>query len=173
MLVRNAIFGEDGKLITYDDIRNQMLKLEERHRVRRADLQKRVSKLLACYVDSLKLESPTWIDNSGNTRSYVQFGELNENQKFEKSAPAFITLDENHALNFKVSTVINDSRLDGGDTYISSLSMWFQDGDLRVAVGDDGQQFIVSDPDSEQGYVEVCEAIKASILSGLTDSRLN
>ncbi len=159
--------------ITYQDIQYQNQTLQKKYQERRALLWGNAQKLVNEYIGSLSLPAENWTDRKGQTRRYVTIGEINEQGLFQQTPFAAIDLDESLALVFKISTVIDDSPIDGGDYYLLTVSMWYESGRLHVKVGKDKSAIIVTSPDEDGAYYEVCSSLKQLLMSGFVDPRLD
>lgn len=173
MYIPNRSYLESGMQITYEDIQRQRVKLDQQYEDRRTKLQQDAYKLAEEYKESLSLPKETWVDSSGTDRPYVMLGTINDKGLFQRASLSSIRLDESYALNFKIATIVDDSRLSGGSQYLISISMQYNDGRLCVVVGKDSTVIIVSSPDQASAFHEVCAAIKQLIMIGFTDSRLD
>ncbi|MDP1363031.1 hypothetical protein Q6303_27925, partial [Klebsiella variicola] len=78
-----------------------------------------------------------------------------------------------YRLNFKISTVVDDSKYGGGSHRLVSVSMWKSNGRLNVELAEGKKSFLVSDPNDNNAFFEVCRGIKELVVSGVTDSRLD
>lgn len=158
--------------IRYDDIRKQKTKLDEKYQRRWKLLQDLGYKLTSEFRGSLSLPSQTWFDNAGNEMPYVSIGIINEHGKFQKMPLASINLDDGLALNFKISTVIDDALLSGVPFHILTISMWCGNSTLIVDLASGKKKLLVSEPYDDLAFSEVCAAMKEIILSSVTDTRL-
>lgn len=172
MLIRNFDYLEKAMSISYDDIRKQRAKLDDQYQKRRKLLQDLGYKLTSEFRESLSLPSPTFADNSGNERPYVSIGLVNEQGRFQKTSLASINLDDQLALNFKISTVIDDSPLSGAPFHVLTISMWYENGTLLVDVAKGQKRLMVSGPLEDMAFSEVCAVMKEIVLSAVTDARL-
>ncbi|HEN4994681.1 TPA: hypothetical protein U6I48_000118 [Klebsiella aerogenes] len=159
--------------ITYQDIQFQNQTIQRKYQERQALLREKAQKLVCEYIGSLSLPADSWLDRNGHKRSYVSVGELNAQGLFQKMPFAAFELNDSLALSFKISTIINDSHLDGGDYYLLSVSMWYESGRLHVQVGKDGKVIIVAAPDEDGAFYEVCSSLKQILMSGFVDPRLD
>ena len=159
--------------ITYEDIKKQRIKLDELYSKRQRKLQDLAYKLIGEYKESLSLPSDVWRDGNKVDRAYVTVGSINEKGNFQHGAIASCRLDADYKIKFVVSTVVDDNPVTGGQHYLLTISMWYENGDLVVDVSKGLKQVIVSSPDQEYAFTEVCEAMKQILLSGLTDPRLD
>ncbi|HDM8093494.1 TPA: hypothetical protein PXN44_004393 [Yersinia enterocolitica] len=172
MLVRIANDWEQGMTITYADIKQQKIKLDEGRQARRVKLQRDVGNLMNAYRDSLSLEYPQWFDKGDVARPYVTVGFFNDNKRYEKTSIASLQLDKEHKISFLISTVVDDSPTKG-DHYIISVSLYYNAGVLIAEIGDGQCNISVANPDAEDGFTEVIEEIKQLIITGLTDHSLD
>ncbi|MEQ1964324.1 hypothetical protein ABLB69_14385 [Xenorhabdus khoisanae] len=159
--------------ITYEDIRIQRANLGNKYQLRKSTLINYGHKLVNEYQGSLSLPNNVWRDSSGEDRSYVSIGIVDEKGQFQKKPLAALTLNEDHKLEFKIATTVDDSPLAGGDLHAVSISMWIINGNLHVDVGNGQKEFIVSSPDEIGSFFEVCSAIKQLIMMSFIDSRLD
>lgn len=173
MLIRNFDYMEKAMSISYDDIRQQRAKLDLQYEKRRKLLQDYGYKLTTQFRDSLSLPSQTWADSVGNERPYISIGNVNDAGRFQKGSLAATNLNDDHALTFKISTVLDDSPLSGGQHYLISIAMWYENGTLFVDVGNGKKKIAVSSPDEDLAFSEVCAVMKQLIMDSLTDLRLS
>jgi len=172
MLIRNFDYMEKWMSITYEDIRKQRYKLDELYSKRQRKLQDLAHKLVREYKDSLSLPSDVWTDSKGVERPYVTVGTVNDKGNYQQGSVNTAKLDEDYKINFVISTVIDDSPFDGGQHYLLSISMSYRDGDLIVGVANEMKKIIVSSPESELAFAQVCGVMKQVLISALTDPRL-
>ncbi|CNI33249.1 Uncharacterised protein [Yersinia mollaretii] len=158
--------------ISYEDIKRQRIKLEDKRQVRRTQLQKDIGNLMESYRASLNFEYPQWFDKNDTPRPYVTLGLINANNLYEKTSIASLRLDKDNKISFFISTVVNDSPT-SGDHYLVSVTVHYDSGVLIASIGDEGHKIYVADPESEDGLSEVIEGIKQLIITGLTDHSLD
>ncbi|WP_147299034.1 hypothetical protein [Xenorhabdus cabanillasii] len=159
--------------ITYEDIKKQRTNLESKYRLRKAELQKYGHKLVHEYRDSLSLPNMVWRDSKGDEYSYISIGIVDEKGKFHKKPLESFTLNENYELKFKIATTVDDTPLTGGDLHAVSISMWVEDGNIHVDVGNGQKECIISSPAEDNAFIEACSAIKQLLMMSFTDSRLD
>ncbi|KMV67642.1 hypothetical protein WB66_12275 [bacteria symbiont BFo1 of Frankliniella occidentalis] len=173
MLIRVQNDMEKWMSITYEDIKRQRIKLDELYSKRQRNLQDLAYKLVGEYKESLSLPSDVWRDSNQVDRAYVTVGSVNEKGNYQQGAIANCRLDADYKIRFVVSTVVDDSPLAGGQHYLLNIAMWFENGDVVVDVSKGLRQVVVSSPQQEYAFTEVCEIMKQVLLSGLTDPRLD
>lgn len=159
--------------ITYEDIKKKRLELEMKHETRQDFLRKCLVSLFNEYKDSLDLPSQTWKDANATDHPYVTYGEMNDKGLFERKPAAFFRTDNDHAITVLISTVVDDSPHGGGAHYLITVSLHMDGGRLVADVGKGKRHIIVSSPEEDGAYFEVCAAIKDLIIHGLSDSRLD
>lgn len=159
--------------ITFKDIQQRHNELQAKFSHRKSELQESANKLVYEYVDSLSLPSETWIDANKVRRPYVCVGKINEKGLFQQMPIAGFDLDNEYRLNFKISTVVDDSEYDGGSDRLVSVSMWKSNGRLNVELAGGKKSFLVSDPSDNNAFFEVCRGIKELVIAGVTDPSLD
>jgi len=172
MFIRTNIL-EKRMSITYADIKRKCNELEMKRETRLDFLRRCANTLANEFKASLELPATTWRDASGVEHPYVRMGDINDKGDFDRKPTPGFRLDDNLALTFMLSTVIDDSPFTGGPHYLVTVSLKVIDGRLVVDLGRGKKQVIVSSPEEDGAYMEVCEAIKQLILMGFTDPRLD
>lgn len=158
--------------ITYEDIKNQRIKLDQLYSKRQRKLQDLAYKLVGEYRESLSLPSEVWRDANKVERAYVTIGSINDKGNYQQGSINTVRLDNEYKVKFVVSTVVDDNPLTGGQHYLLTIAMWYENGEVVVDVSKGLKQIIVSSPDQEYAFTEACDAMKQVLLSGLTDPRL-
>jgi hypothetical protein len=159
--------------ISYEDIKNKRIELEMKHNTRQDFLRKSLISLFNEYKDSLILPAKSWKDANGVDQPYVTCGEINSKGLYESKPVAAFRTNDDHIIMCLISTVVDDSLYGGGAHYLVAVSLRMDGGRLIVDVGEGTRQIIVSSPEENGAYFEVCAAIKAFIMHGLSDSRLD
>lgn len=159
--------------ITFKDIQQRYKELQTKFSNRKSELQESARKLVSEYKDSLSLPSDSWIDANKVPHPYVCVGTFNEKRLFQQMPIAGFDLDNEYRLNFKISTVVDDSEYGGGSHHLVPVSMWKSNGRLNVELAEGKKSFLVSDPNDNNAFFEVCRGIKELVVSGVTDSRLD
>ncbi|EOC1567153.1 hypothetical protein ACI1AR_002534 [Cronobacter dublinensis] len=159
--------------ITFKDIQQRYKELQDKFSDRKFELQEAARKLVYQYADSLSLPSDSWMDANKVPHPYVSVGKINEKGLFQQMPVAGFDLDKEYRLNFKISTVVDDSAYGGGSYHLASVSMWKSNGILNVELADGKKTFLVSDPNDNNAFFEVCCGVKELVVSGFTDSRLD
>lgn len=159
--------------ISYADIKRKCIELEMKRETRQEFLRRCANSLANEFKASLGLPASTWFDANGVEHPYVRIGEMNDKGNFERKPIPGFRLDENLALTFMLSTVIDDSPYTGGPHYLVTVSMKVVNGQLVADLGRGKKQIIVTSPEEDGAYMEVCEGIKELIIMGFTDPRLD
>ena len=132
--------------ITFKNIQQRYKELQDKYSDRKFELQEFARKLVAEYIDSLSLPSDSWMDSNQVPHPYVGVGQYNDKGLFQQMPFAGFDLDKEYRLNFKISTVVDDSSFGGGSNYIVSVAMWKTSGRLHVELADGKKTILVSDP---------------------------
>ncbi|EJB8473920.1 hypothetical protein MW376_004073 [Citrobacter freundii] len=172
MFIRNNSL-EKRMSITYADIQRKSAELEMKRETRQDFLRQCAIALSNEFKKSLSLPSDTWTDANGVDHPYIRIGDMNDKGVFERRPTAAFKLDDDLALSFMLSTVIDDTPYNGGPYYLVTVKLYVDGGRLVVDIGRGKKQVIVSSTDEDGAYFEVCEAIKEIIMMGFTDSRLD
>ena len=159
--------------ITHADIKKSQKTLSEKITARQNELQEVARQIFYNYVDSLALPAETWIDHNGMPRAYVTTGELNDKGLFQARPIAAFQMDKEYKLNFLISTVVDDSRTNGGPHYLISVSINKEAGAYNIDIGKSKRNVVIRDPEDVKEMSLVSDAIKEVILLGFTDPRLD
>ncbi len=159
--------------ITFKDIQQRYKELQDKFSERKFELQEAARKLVDEYVDSLSLPSESWMDANKVPHPYVSVGKINEKGLFQPMPVAGLDLDKEYRLNFKISTVVDDSAYGGGSYHLVSVSLWKSIGRLNVELADGEKKFLISYPNDNNAFFEVCRGVKDLVVKGVTDSRLD
>ncbi len=172
MFIQNNTL-EKRMSITYADIQRKSVELEMKRETRQNFLRQCANSLANEFKKSLSLPSDTWKDASGVDHPYVRIGDINDKGTFERRPTAAFRLDDELALSFMISTVIDDAPYNGGPHYLVTVKLCVDGGRVVADIGRGKKQVIVYSPEVEGGYLDVCEAIKEVIMMGFTDPRLD
>ncbi|EUD08526.1 hypothetical protein [Providencia alcalifaciens] len=159
--------------ITLRDIKAARNEIMGKYRERLTELQGYAKSLLNTYVDSLEMESDTWVNDEGQNMSYVNFGVLDEKGKFKKSGVAMIHLNEDRALDFAISTIVCDSSINGGESIVVGIGLRKEGKSLYVRLDGLQDEIYIGMPDDTDAFVETSSFIKQLIIRRLRDPRLD
>jgi len=159
--------------ITFKDIQQSRKDFLDKYSSRKGELQEAARALVAEYIDSLSLPSEVWLDDNNVPHPYVAVGYHNEKKLFQQVPVSGFDLDDDYKLNFKISTIVDDSKFGGGPYYVVSVALWKDKGRLFVELENGEEKFSVEDLNGNRPFFEVCAAIKQLVLLGCCDMRLD
>lgn len=166
---------EKSMEITFLELKSKYLALEKKKWELRDRLQHKAAELTNELVYSLGLDSNTWIDAEGKHQPYVEVGAWSSAGMFERCPFPRLLMDDADHLNFALAITLDDTPLTGGARHALGVSLWYVGSSLHatIGVGENQQNFQVSDIGGVGAFAEVCAGIKAIIVLAIDRSLPN
>ncbi|RUT64259.1 hypothetical protein CKG00_18000 [Morganella morganii] len=172
MYIPNTTYLEKGMLITYDDIKEAQLRLDEKVRERAGKLQHYIEKLTVEYGGSLRVPGDPWLTGKGLLSDFVKVG-VRKNGVFEEMPLSMLSMDSLRDIHFSLCTVIDSGDVEGKALYVVDMSISMNDGKVCFCVAGHAKEITIWMPDSTGAFHEVCAVVKSIIMKGLKDPRLD
>lgn len=169
MLIPITSSRDNAMSITYKDIVNKRIEMQNLIEMRKAKLQKDAQTLVSAYENSLQLPDTMWIDKTGKNQYYVTVGRF-DNAGFQQAPMASFRLNERRELVFHLSTVVGSDI--NGERCVFEVSMWYQEDILYVEVEDPAYRLTVASPTAPSGFHQITELIKMLMMNNFSDPNL-
>lgn len=161
--------------VTFLELKERYLALEKKKWALQDKLQHKAAELVSELVYSLGLDSNTWTDAEGKHHPYAAVGVWDSAGVFEQCPFPRLKMDDNHSLNFALAITLDDTPLTGGARSALNVSLWYVGSILHatIGVGENQQDFLVSDMGGVGAFSDVCSGIKGIVVLAIERSQPN